>query len=626
MSILQNKTCGVNQINALSVFNFMLLCCWLMPALAQPSAEKWQLEAQRLQLSTQQGWLNLLHAETNIWAETESQVDDDDFFLSANGKQDMRAELVATLNGFFDLSQTPAVQCRFPARFYWLQQQLKHVGEMPFINCKKFIEWRDKVAANKVTLAFPSMYLNNPGSMFGHTFLRLDNNKKSPLLSYTLSYTARTDETDSFPVYAYKGITGGYQGYFTTRPYYETVQEYGDIEHRDIWEYDLDLNQQEVNQMIRHLWELSGMNFDYFFLRENCAYRLLAILDVARPNLNLLQKNKFPMYAIPVDTVRAIINEGIVKDTHYRPAISSRLQQMQQQLDAESLKKAVLLADKKISTKDILSSQKDVTQQAKTLQLASEIRQFKKQNDDDILLARSQLNVTQEQAKFTFQSEPPQQAHDSARLSVALGKEEKKSIVDFSIRTAFHDLLDRPNGFLEGIAITGLGLTARWFADEEKLKLQKFKFFSMTSLSPITPWSNPLSGKLTVSMQRYALKNNDVTPFEVSAGLGWSKKISSLLVYGLGSTALHYNSRIDDNGSVFLGTEIGTLWQLQHSRFYFRIEQLASVLGGVNRKVDIEINYQYDISRKQSMKLSWLKREYQNIRASTASLNYLYYF
>ena len=59
------------------------------------------------------------------------------------------------------------------------------------------------------------------------------------------------------------------------------------MESRDIWEYKLDLSQGQIDEFVRHIWELDKIRFDYFFVDENCSYRLLTILDAVNPEWNL---------------------------------------------------------------------------------------------------------------------------------------------------------------------------------------------------------------------------------------------------------------------------------------------------------------------------------------------------
>ena len=90
------------------------------------------------------------------------------------------------------------------------------------------------------------------------------------------------------------------------------------LENRDLWEYRLNLTQVETERMVEHVWELKQIQFDYFFFDENCSYRLLELLQVARPSLRLTEQ--FPLTAIPTDTVKAVKEAGLVEKIDYRPS------------------------------------------------------------------------------------------------------------------------------------------------------------------------------------------------------------------------------------------------------------------------------------------------------------------
>ena len=151
--------------------------------------------------------------------------------------------------------------------------------------------------------------MNNPSSMFGHTFLRFDRaeqDERTRLLSYSVNYGAAVD-ADNGLQFALYGLTGGYPGTYSVMPYHQLVRKYSDYENRDIWEYQLNLTATEVRRLLEHLWELQSNYADYYFFDENCSYQLLFLLDVARPGLALT--DRFEVYAIPVDTVRAVVDQ-----------------------------------------------------------------------------------------------------------------------------------------------------------------------------------------------------------------------------------------------------------------------------------------------------------------------------
>jgi hypothetical protein len=50
------------------------------------------------------------------------------------------------------------------------------------------------------------------------------------------------------------GLTGGYYGGFTTKPYYDIINTYNNIENRDIWEFNLNF----TPKSLIFLWRICG--------------------------------------------------------------------------------------------------------------------------------------------------------------------------------------------------------------------------------------------------------------------------------------------------------------------------------------------------------------------------------
>src|SRR5690606_18640561 len=129
------------------------------------------------------------------------------------------------------------------------------------------------------------------------------------LLSYALNFGAFIEGDDNSILYAWRGLMGGYPGLFALVPYREKLSEYNRLENRDLWEYRLNLTAEETTRMVEHVWELKQIRFDYFFFDENCSYRLLELLEIARPGLELTEH--FPLTAIDRKSTR--LNSSHVK-------------------------------------------------------------------------------------------------------------------------------------------------------------------------------------------------------------------------------------------------------------------------------------------------------------------------
>src|ERR1017187_4387954 len=158
-----------------------------------------------------------------------------------------------------------------------------------------------------LALVFASYYMNNPASTYGHTFLLLNakgHSSDERLLKYVVNFAADLESDNGF-LFALKGLAGGYHGRFSTFPYYMKVQEYNNLESRDLWEYDLHVSSASLERLVGHLWELGNVRIRYFFINKNCSYYLLPVLDVMDPALSVTRP--FVLRTIPMDTVRQVI-------------------------------------------------------------------------------------------------------------------------------------------------------------------------------------------------------------------------------------------------------------------------------------------------------------------------------
>ena len=298
--------------------------------------------ARNKSLSEDRSWLRLGHWRKRFFGGWESEADGPGLFLSAQGKRDPAAELEATLTGFFAHGDgapegaklaDPSLehpQCRFPARFAWLAAALQiDLGRLPPRSCPRFEAFWRRVSAKSVSLVFSSYYLNNPASAFGHTFLRLGKDEvasggeRLDLIDQAVDFAAATDTSNAI-LYAFEGLFGFFRGEFSARPYFYKVREYADYESRDLWEYELALDQRQLGMLVAHLWELGQTWFDYYYVTENCSYHILGALEGADSNLELL--SQLGPATLPADSVKALFaNPGLVRAVRFRPSGRTQL-------------------------------------------------------------------------------------------------------------------------------------------------------------------------------------------------------------------------------------------------------------------------------------------------------------
>lgn len=298
----------------------------IQQTLRELAAQQYYTNARQLKLADTAGWRRLIHYDSFLGSLRSEARDKTpgEFFASAKGERDPEAELEATLLALFtdNYSAEPG-RCRYPAREIFLVRELKiDTKKLPVVDCKKYREWKEHISADSASIVFASFFMGNPSSMFGHTFLRLHSTKRNALLDSSFNYAANAEEGNAI-IYAWLGMTGGFPGTYAMHPYYVKINEYNDMESRDLWEFRLRLTKEELEFLQAHLWELSSVYFPYYYLDENCSYQLLTALEAVRPTVTLT--NRFSLFVTPTDTLHTLNENGFFTgEASYRAAVFTR--------------------------------------------------------------------------------------------------------------------------------------------------------------------------------------------------------------------------------------------------------------------------------------------------------------
>ncbi|WP_240472652.1 DUF4105 domain-containing protein [Salinivibrio socompensis] len=521
-------------------------------------------------LANQSYWLKLGHYLPNTLSGYESTIDSEDFFLAANGKTHPKQELAATINALYhaDASVAKAARCQYPARFTWLESK---AGRTAQLDCPELERWQKVLDPDGMTLVFPTAFMNNPSSMFGHTLLRIDaqdQTRNKELVAFAVNFAAEPSQDDNAALYAAKGLFGAYPGQFTVMPYYRKVREYNDIESRDIWEYPLNLSEQEVNRVLLHLWEMQSATFDYYFLDENCSYQLLALLQLARNDLNLV--DDFPFQAIPSDTVKTLANHDLIKTPNFRASFGTRLLNMSQQASH-----TVFDAAQKAKNGDFPDHQQYTDEQlAAIYEFAYEWLNFDfydqalprdpyAQRLTQLLALRSQIDAASPFEPVKNTNIAPDKGHGSTRIGIgARAAKYRSDALTFAWRAAYHDLLDPQDGFVPGAQISFVDVAVSHDEDGHT-QLDKLYLIDAMTIAPKKPVFSSLSWNVRAGFDRQSTTDKQEGRWFAQGGMGQSWGDSNgLHAYALWSTSLSHGAASDDQFNLATGLESGLLWQL----------------------------------------------------------------
>jgi hypothetical protein len=608
---------------------FVCLAAALLLPGAGAATEGYLGDLQRLArekgLARERMWEVLLHYKP-AGSGVKSLVDDPRFFNAPNGRRDPQAELDATIVSFFQTEERPDEEhprCKFIARYTWLREQLAiDEQRLPPADCTRFKKALIEVNPRSVVLVFPNTLLNSPTSMFGHTLLRINTTYESDLLSHVVNYAAITGANPG-ALYPIKGIFGFYQGRYSNLPYYEKVQEYSDLEHRDIWEYHLNLTADEAYRVFLHIWEMKEFYANYYFFDQNCSFNLLFLIEAGRPSLRLTDEfyGRWRFWVIPVDTVRAAQKFGIIERVTYRPSRATKIMRIASGMDDGLVKMSYDVAEEKRSPDSVLATELMTTEKREVLDLSAELTQYRFSSRKlerekyqkqflDTLSARSTLGTPPANPYPIATPTPPDQGHLSARVRTGVGYRLDSWFGEFEWRAAYHDITDLDEGYVRGAQINFMELSFRYNFDDDKLRLHRWRIIDILSLSPWNGIFKPISWKVNIGVEEMTLSDGNDHPIpSLNAGGGLSTAVGKTgLLYLLAESDLLASTRLEKDYSLGFGGTGGMMvnltrdWKVNlwmQGLFYAMGDQHQTVTAALQQNLRVTTNTSLSLDAKR---------------------------
>ncbi len=409
---------------------------------------------------------------------------------------------------------------------------------------------------------------------------------------------------------------GGYPGLFALVPYQEKLSEYRSLENRDLWEYRLNLTPEETGRMVEHVWELKQIRFGYFFFDENCSYRLLELLQVARPGLELTKL--FPLTAIPTDTVRAVKQAGMVEKIDYRPSRERELLNRAAPLDADEQQWVLRVSadQKQLQNSDYLRLPKE--RRALIQDAAYRLERYRangQERDTD----RSQRSF--DLLRAISQNPPPpleiarpglpEDGHESRTWQLGAGSRDNKAFAEYGLRMAYHDLNDNAYGFPLGAQIEILQLKVREY-EGNQWQVQQLDVATIRSLTPRTDLLKPWSWQVTGGLERVLGKHDaERLVSHVNGGAGGTWQLGdNILGFALGTVRIEHNTDFSALVSPAAGFDTGLLWRNPLGNLSVEAKSDYFTNGEVRR--NLSLNQQWELSRNLGLRLS-AQREFSQL-------------
>lgn len=559
-------------------------------------------------------WQRLLHFKNG-----QSEIDDPAFFISTKGKRDLKAELKASIEKLLnDTSDDEnSTLCYYPSRSNWILEQLPELKALIKIpKCEALKKEMLALEAKRITLILASAHINSPASAFGHTFLRVDANEETPLISYAVNYAAQTQETNGF-IYAYQGLFGGYQGRYSVQLYSKKIKEYSDLEQRDIWEYPLNLTQAEINKLLLHIFEIRHFYADYFFLSENCSYNLLWLIEVAKNDIDLV--SKFNHKAIPIDTLREIVDANLVKRTVYRP--SKRKIILQKSQSIENSPKALSFAkSNNFDLEKLVGLSK--RQKANALELGShllQIRYAKEEVDKKEYLGHF-LKLLNERSKLGDIPNPsiktpiePAAGHKSNKLTYSYSSHSEALI---HMKVSYHDIYDNESGYIPGAYINFFDTAFRY--KNKKFEIDEINILDIRSYAIQDPIFKPISWQISLGGKK--ILSDELNAY-LQVGAGITLGNDKLFSYTTVTPTIYYR----DNSKHSVSTNMGMIYNPTPS---LKLGLLGNKEWFVDSKeiIKAEPFITYNITKDSAVNLRYTYEDLNGERKENVMLSLFHYF
>ena len=606
-----------------------LLASGLLSSVAYAApTEHYLQKAQQLKLAQDQTWQRLLYLKDG-----HSQVKNTSFFLTKNSEALAEAELHAQIAGLFTYAaDDQSVQCRFPARSRWLIEKLQIPQDaLAQVTCSSFTAWLDNIAPQSATLVYATDFMGNPSSMFGHTLLRINPKTEDDLdlMAYAVNYAATVQGEDGVR-FAWRGLTGQYPGEYSILPYYRKVKEYSDFESRDLWEYQLNLSAAQTEFMLQHLWEMQKVQFNYYFISDNCAYRLLGLIDLVVPEANL--QRQFKTTAIPIETIKALKQRGLVTRSEYRPALETQLLHQVRQHGQTLARYAQQLTLVPAEQLPSLLNAYSIEDQAKLLEMAYDALYLKLVAGEvkgelaqprlrQLLVQRSQLDIQRQRQDPPKPKYDPIDGHHARKIQLTWGYTQKQNVLEISQRSAYHDLIDPIAGFRIGTQLNSLDWVAQY--RDHHWKLKQFTLFNVNAYNPITEFKSDLSWGFDLGWYQQAIdsdgqfsstQQHGVMDLKTQVGYSWADLSRQHLCYAQFQTQIQLGKALDLGWRSGVGPILGcqNLWTsriqsvLQAELPYWDDQQQWQL------KLNAQVQYSFSANHAMRLKYEYEQQDSQH--------------
>ncbi len=480
-------------------------------------------------LSNSYKWKALLHIRDG-----KPKINNASFLLSYKDFS-LENELYLTIKSF----QNGKNICKYPARYYFLSEYFRNTFQKK--ECKAFSNYLKQTDVDSIKLVFTAGNVTDPSSMMGHVFFKLESKKEKKIVKENAVSFFTVIDTFNIPLLIAKSTFLGMKGYFILNPYQKQIYKYLYDENRSIWEYDLNLKDEEKKLLLYHFWELKDIDITYLFTGFNCATMVDDILAILKPNY----KDK-SFWITPKDVIKNAQKNKIIKGFKMIPALKWELNMLKDNMNESTTQRIINLVNKKefslLQKYILLGDKKQVSLKKyflnvyiKYLFINSDTfgkKKFEKlqkiigYNNDFVIDIKDYKN--------------PINTYNDSQVNFMFLKKNENNILRLSILPASNSLYDDNREYFSenSLKIGELNL----LLESNKIDVESFNLYDMKLYIPWNNITNDLSKEFNLSYKKHKSDSfKDLNVLNISGSIGISNKLSeditffNMMSFGLGA-------------------------------------------------------------------------------------------
>jgi hypothetical protein len=459
-------------------------------------------------------WNKLLHIKDN-----ENMVISDDFYLSHNHLSSAIKELNLTVK-YLNSAVGNKVACNFPARYSFLKTENFDIPNYDLKQCKNLNSFIKSFGKEEISLVFSSEYTNDPSSAFGHMLLIFRDLNQSIDVSDVVHFAAVTTN-DGFFTYSYKGLTGGYKGYYIREPFFKKKYQYNLQEQRYMHIYKLNYDKKDILQLIYHLYELRKATFKYYFSNRNCASYMSDLLSIVDKN----NKDNLKLYYLPIDTL-IDYKKHIVGYSKFEPLLNHIYLLLSKMTKKQQKEFYNIVKTNKIPNNNL----DDITKEAIVNYYIFYFRKFhiSFKNYNDVINLKYKKTIIQDNTVDPLKEPLP------SYISFGYQYNKYEKGIKINYRSLYKDIYDfQYNLFRESeLSLFDINL----LLEKNDLQLTSLKLISIKSFDSDLRFYTPLSWQLYSGINRENIDNKLLYNNEIGVGITKCSKlnIKATLLMNLG--------------------------------------------------------------------------------------------